>query len=315
MAKDPHSLKSRFSNWHESVEDNLFNMFLTAEMHRSGLDRFSGQVRNKPAVWYASKHPQGEPVVMVHGFSADKTCWLKLAGLLGQEYNIMIPDLPGHGETGTHHCYRLESMVDWLDEWFDAVGIESAHIMGSSMGGGIAAWYAWKHPERIRSLTLISNAGIKPPILGPFMQEVLETGRNRLVHRPGQDLDDLLNLVMARKPWIPKFALKAMEREMLNREALNDAIFANLIESFEDLTEGHPRFETLLEDGPSKILALWGQDDQVLHVSSTEVIKQVRPDAEIIIMKNIGHAPMLEAPKLTARFCHEFMQGVISEAG
>ncbi len=309
MAMESQNLKSRFVDWHESLEDNLFNMTRAAEMHRAGLDRVDGIVRSQSAVWYASKMPQGEPVVMVHGFSADKSCWLKLAGKLGPEYNLYIPDMPGHGETSTHDNYRMEAMVAWLDEWFDVAGIDSAHLIGNSMGGGIAAWFAWLFPRRVKSLALIANAGIKSPTLSPFIEEVLATGNNRLVHREEGKLDELIDLVMTRKPWIPGYVKRAMEREMLNRESLNDEIFSNLLESFHTLTEGRPRFETLLEGCQSRILALWGREDQVLHVSSTEVIKQVRPDAEIVIMNDIGHAPMMEAPKLTAQICHEFMQG------
>jgi pimeloyl-ACP methyl ester carboxylesterase len=104
--------------------------------------------------------PTGEPVLLLHklgGWAAD---WRHVAELLADEYRVLVVDMPGHGgstltkeETWAHPI--TESSIA-LREFLDALGLERAHLMGSSLGGVVSTLFASQTPERVRTLSLVA---------------------------------------------------------------------------------------------------------------------------------------------------------------
>src|SRR5690606_20396256 len=81
--------------------------------------------------------PQQPTVVLLHGFGASKENWLSLALQLGRSYHLLIPDLPGFGEScfQANARYTYQHQAQRLAHWFAEFGIKQAHWVGSSMGG------------------------------------------------------------------------------------------------------------------------------------------------------------------------------------
>src|SRR5688572_28862600 len=104
----------------------------------------------------------GEPVVLVHGFAGMKENWLQLARELSSR-RVVMPDLPGWGESERRdgEDYRVEAQVDRLAAFLDALSLERVDLVGHSMGGHIAGLFAARHPERVKTLTLVSTAGVR----------------------------------------------------------------------------------------------------------------------------------------------------------
>ncbi len=101
----------------------------------------------------------GDPVLLIHGFASNvatnwvDTDWVKT--LTGAGYRVIAYDNRGHGHS--EKLYRLEDygapiMAEDARRLLDHLGIKSAHVMGYSMGARIAAFLAFAHPERVRSL-------------------------------------------------------------------------------------------------------------------------------------------------------------------
>lgn len=100
----------------------------------------------------------GEPVILVHGFSVDLDSMWRDTGViatLAREFRVIAMDARGHGKSGKPYdpgSYGL-AMVDDVRRLLDHLKIESAHIVGYSMGGGIVGKFAVLHPHRVRTLT------------------------------------------------------------------------------------------------------------------------------------------------------------------
>ena len=113
---------------------------------------------------------------MIQGLGADKHGWTLQRLALAPGYRTVALDNRGAGRSDKPHGpYSLEQMADDAMAVLDDAGIESAHIVGASMGGAIAQIVALKHPERVRSLTLACTACRNHP----WRRELLgELGRN-----------------------------------------------------------------------------------------------------------------------------------------
>jgi len=95
-----------------------------------------------------------DTIVLVHGFSASKDAWSRFAKHLTAHYHVIVPDLPGHGDTHPSPpdaTYDIEHQVERLHAFIVHVLNNPSrryHVIGASMGGFIAGVYASKHPER-----------------------------------------------------------------------------------------------------------------------------------------------------------------------
>ena len=109
---------------------------------------------------YYEIHGEGEPVVLIAGLNSDHTLYQKLGiiDLLAQRYQVVAFDNRGVGQTDKPDIpYSIEMMADDTLGLLNALGIEQAHILGTSMGGRIAAALALQSPRQVKSLILVST--------------------------------------------------------------------------------------------------------------------------------------------------------------
>src|SRR3954463_7699123 len=101
----------------------------------------------------------GEPVLMIQGLGVDSRGWLLQRPAIGSRYRGIVFDNRGVGRSGKPvGSYDLEQMAADAVSVLDAAGIESAHVVGASMGGVIAQIMAVRDPDRVRSLVLACTA-------------------------------------------------------------------------------------------------------------------------------------------------------------
>ena len=97
----------------------------------------------------------GKPVlVLVHGFSDNGLCWAPVARELEGEYEIVMPEARAHGKSARVERGQVIDQVEDLANTLRALGIERAVVAGHSMGAGMAAQLAARHPAMLRALLL-----------------------------------------------------------------------------------------------------------------------------------------------------------------
>jgi pimeloyl-ACP methyl ester carboxylesterase len=146
---------------------------------------------------------------------------------------------------------------------------------------------------------LIDNAGIESPQLSELSREI-QAGRNPLIVEEPAGMQRLLAFTMVDPPLIPDGLLTRLYQKNAPYRDLNKRIFA-------DLVNRGPVMERILPEIKAPILVMWGDQDRVLDVSSTEVIRKLRADATVKILKDCGHAPMIERPEESARLFLGFL--------
>jgi pimeloyl-ACP methyl ester carboxylesterase len=101
---------------------------------------------------------QGEPLVVIHGGGGDARTWWKNIAELAVKYLVYAPDLPGFGGSQPlDGNYYIHELAEFVDKFAASLGLEKFHLVGHSLGGGIALDYTLKSPDRVKKLVLISS--------------------------------------------------------------------------------------------------------------------------------------------------------------
>src|SRR5579883_117856 len=108
---------------------------------------------------YYEIHGAGEPVVLIAGLNSDHGMYRGILPLLAPHYQVIVFDNRGVGGTDKPDIpYSIEMMAEDTAGLLNALGIQQAHILGTSMGGRIAAALVLRYPQMVRSLVLVSTA-------------------------------------------------------------------------------------------------------------------------------------------------------------
>ncbi len=241
-----------------------------------------------------------ETILMLHGYSSDKDVWPRFARHLTDSYNIIIPDMAGHGETGfdKNWDYRAPAQVQRLIKVLDKLNIEKVHVIGNSMGGFISAHFAKMHPQRVLSAALIDPSGIHTPQSSP-MEKLFKQGNNPFLVNSRAEFDDFYAMTMASPPWFPGFIFDAVTEKYIKRKDELLHIFPYV--------HGFDMLDNSLHEITVPTLLFWGEQDQVIDVSGVQVWQTGIKGIQVKLWPNVGHMPMLEIPQQTALAYQTFL--------
>ncbi len=282
--------------------NRLAELGLAAERAANGVARKVLAADGERWFYLEGGSAKAETILMLHGFTANKDNWTRFCGTVAKHYRVIAPDLPGFGESARREnwSYALDDQRARLAAFVRTLGLARFHIVGSSMGGHLAASYAHARPGEIISLALFNNAGVTAKRENE-MTAALARGENPLLARSADDFDRVLDFVSHKKLFIPWPA----KRYLAERAVEDRDFFAMIFAQYRrDLDEG---LEKILPGIRTPTLVLWGRQDRVLDVSCAEAMRPLVPHAEVVIMDETGHLPMLERPALTARHYLSFV--------
>ncbi|BAN49507.1 alpha/beta fold hydrolase [Metapseudomonas resinovorans] len=253
--------------------------------------------------YYEGGPNKGETIVMVHGFGASKDNWLRFARHFTERYHVIALDLPGFGDSDRPAgSYDVGTQAERLESFIKALELGRVHLVGNSMGGHIAALFASRYPRQVRSLALFDNGGVTAPNKSEMFR-LIESGQpNPLVARNAEEFQRMLEFVFVEPPPLPASVKAYLAEQSMANEAHYDEVFRQLRERYIPLEPELPRIT-------APTLLLWGDRDRVLDVSSIEVMKPLLKHPSVVIMKDCGHAPMIERPEETARHYQAFLDG------
>ncbi|QDF66594.1 alpha/beta hydrolase [Shewanella sp. SNU WT4] len=237
-------------------------------------------------------------IVMLHGFSADKTVWCPFARHLPKEYSLLMVDLTGHGDSEVDdNCqFDMKNQALRLIKLLDNLGIAECHLVGNSMGGQLTAYMATHFAERCLSAYLFNPSGIIAPKDNAFSRAIL-AGRNPFFGETYAEFEHFYQQTMAKPPWVPAPILNAIYSYHQKRRPLLKRVFA-------EFTASHGSF---VPKTSCPTCICWGELDDILDISALPVWQQHLPQASTRVYTSIGHMPMLECPKLAAADYGQFL--------
>lgn len=271
-----------------------------------------------PAAYRAGS---GDPLVLLHGFTATWRCWLPVLAELVPRFDVFAPTLHGHDggpalpPGGPAHS--IPAAADHVERQLDEAGItERAHIAGNSMGGALALELAKR--GRARSVVAISPGGGWDPADKAEADRIIRWfSRNQklakaslprvtgLMRRPASRRVALRD-VMTRGDQVP-----AREAAILVRSSVNCSVVSDV---FETIRSGEALAHDLDRiDCP--VLVAWGDKDRILPMAKhAERFRREIPGAEFRVMPGLGHTPMWDDPGQIAAIIGDFAAGASPSA-
>ncbi|MES2126821.1 MAG: alpha/beta hydrolase [Pseudomonadota bacterium] len=275
---------------------------LGLERRRSGLARKEATVPGFCMPYLEGG--SGTPLILVHGFAGDKDNFTRMARWLTPHYRVILPDLPGFGEAGRDPAalYTIDAQVERLRQFCDALGLERIDLGGNSMGGFIAAQFCAMYPERVRSVWLLDNAGTEASLDTDIVAHYKATGEMPLLLSSLDGVEAMVRAVATRPIFMPGF----VKRTLGARAMADFALHTKIMQDFQD----SPMLEARYRDIPVPALVLWGREDKVLSVKAAAVTAALFAKSQVVIIERMGHVPMLEAPRASARIYLDFARSL-----
>lgn len=252
---------------------------------------------------------EGETLVLLHGFGANKDNWTRMAAELVDDYRVIAPDLPGFGESDRPEEaeYGFAAQAERVHAIVEALGIERFHLAGNSMGGAVAGAYAAAHPERLRSLWLLAPAGVADAEPSDLARQIEAGGGNPLVPQTADQYYTLLDWVFADKPYIPA----PMQYVMAQRAVARHDHYQRIFDQINAERSGDFALEKIVAETDVPVLVVWGEEDRLLHVSGARALAEAAPDrVRVERMPGVGHLPMVERPAESAEAFRAFATGL-----
>jgi pimeloyl-ACP methyl ester carboxylesterase len=265
---------------------------LAYERRLAGLERKESTLASGPTYVYL-EGGRGAPLVLLHGFGADKDNFARVAKYLTPHYRVIVPDLVGFGESSKppQADYAPRAQAERLRALMRQLGVTKLHLGGNSMGGHIALTYAALYPKEVESLWLLNAAGVWSAPPSELRRTMAQTGENPMLVQDEDDFAHLVSLLTAQPLMIPRPFLDVLAQERIKNYALEQRIFKQLAaDSVEERIRGLP----------IPALIVWGQQDRVLHPGSAGILQMLLIKSEVVMLPGVGHLPMIEAPEKCA---------------
>ena len=275
-----------------------------------GLRQESSYIGKQKIVFYKTKlfKPLPAPtIVLIHGFGADKNHWLPVSRLLKNEFNLIILDVPGFGESPLNSFakYTLDEQVSVIMEFLLRIVPSDQYIIGgNSLGGFFSAVIAAKAPQKVIGLWLLAPAGVTTEQHAEGVELILK-GKNPLLVKNSLDFAQLSQLCFYNPPAKGWF-YEVLEQKAMRRFSINKQLFTQMFGLINGISENPLKLEELARGIECETLIVWGDSDRIVTPDGMQVLIKKIKSNESKLMFQVGHLPMLEAPEKCAKDLIEF---------
>lgn len=258
------------------------------------------------AVHYTEQGEGSNHLLLIHGFRANTFTWRHLVNPLAKAgYHVWAVDLIGYGlsDKPQEASYDVSLFVQQLKAFMEAHHIPSAHLIGNSMGGGLALSLALDHPQKVRSLTLISALGYPfdlplylslskhlGPLWVPFVgPSIIRSGLKQIVFDAKTVTDEQVEAYSLPYRFPGGANASLMTLKQFDKQKLVDL---------------SQRYKTLFQP----LLVIWGDHDSLIPVTHYEKFLKDFPSADRLLIPNCGHIPQEENPELVVETIVRFLE-------
>lgn len=241
----------------------------------------------------------GDPVVLLHGLGTNRAIWREAMPRLSRTRDVIAVDLLGFGESPRpSDPLRLAALSDALDDLLDRLELPTVDLVGNSLGGWLALFFALEHPEQVRKVVAVAPAFLfgLPEYLsadalaagaGPKDMEAMRTYLQRVWRDANRLTEDEVR--------------RHLEDRLAARDEHSIGTIAASIKTGEDLlTDRLPQIRT-------ETLVVHGKHDRVVSLEQSERVAREIEGAGLRLFEDSAHWPQLEEPDSFVQTVEEFL--------
>ena len=264
-------------------------------------------------------HGDGDPVILIHGFSDRKEHWRAQVGALSKHFKVIRMDNRGAGKSDRPDGdYTMEVYASDIAGLMDSLGIEKSHIIGHSLGGMIAQNFAILYPNRVDKLILINTIpGLKPP--GESIDEAIKMYReNAITGHEAMIKDPLNEFLKGAKASYSRNFWKIMKEDpkkkfhgiwsvedLVKEKVENGPTIKDLSNQAHALST-HNTYNRLHEI-KSEVLILSAEKDKSCPESMGKRMYELIPNSKFIVIEGAAHQSILERAPETNQHIIDFL--------
>lgn len=240
------------------------------------------------------------PVVLLHGLMTNGACWTPLARALDEDYDIVMPDARGHGNSSAPiqgYCYN--NLAADVLSFIDALELTNPVLIGHSMGGLTAALAASRNTKRFRGLVLAD-----PTFLTPQRQREVHESDVAAQHRK------ILN--GSREDFLAEIRIRQKHRSCELIELFAQARFQTSIHAFEILTPPNPDYVQLIKLLDIPTLLVIGDVGAVVSPEKASELVRLNQRLKVVQIMNAGHGVPYDQPERFSAIVKAFLRSVMA---
>ena len=241
------------------------------------------------------------PLLMLHGLFGASGNWMGVVKRLQSDYRLILPDLRNHGRSPHHAQMDYHVMAEDLCALMDSLSLESANLLGHSMGGKAAMWLALTRPERVDRLVVADIA----PVGYPSRFDAILQGMEQL------PLAEIADRESADR-WLARYVTDQGVRQYLLQNLLKQPdgwqwrVNLPALSSASALLSDFPSVEGL--SFPGEVLFLYGERSDYVKTGYRKVIDQLFPLARMRMLPGAGHWLYAEQPEAFSKAVKAFLK-------
>jgi len=236
----------------------------------------------------------GAPLLVLHGAGGNPG-WLSYHRALAQQYTVYAPSHPGYDRSSRPDWIgTMNDMAHFYRQFIEALGLAPVHLMGSSMGGWLAAEIVAMCPAYVRSLILVDAAGIKPQVgeIAEILMVSRDVAAKLRFYDPAQvpDYEAIVNR---------QLTPEEQEMQWRNREMASRLCWKPYLHN--------PKLPAYLRGVTTPALIVWGKQDAIIPVNCGELYQHALANATLHVIDRCGHSPGVEKPQEFVQTVREFL--------
>ncbi|MCE1254460.1 MAG: alpha/beta hydrolase [Anaerolineae bacterium] len=236
-----------------------------------------------------------QPIILLHGLTANGACWSAVARVLEQDYDVIMPDARGHGKSDAPlYGYRYEEHAGDIAGLVQTLGLSAPVLIGHSMGGMSAAVAAAHYPQLFRALILADPSFLSPEVQREVRDSDVAEQQRRLLK---MSLNEIMAETGAKHPERPPELIELLARARLQTR----------MSAFDVLTPPNPDYRQLARLIKIPTLLVMAENG-VLSPAAAAELQKVKPDLQVKIIPKAGHGLHYDQPDLFAGAVKSFLR-------
>ncbi len=222
---------------------------------------------------------EGTPLVILHGIMGGLSNFDEVIAHFSKYYKVLMPELPIY--TFPLLKTSVKGFSKYLYDFFEHKKIDKAILLGNSLGGHVALYFANKNPEKVIAMILTGSSGLYEKSMGDSYPkrknyDYIKRKAQEVFHNPKVATKELVDEVFE----VVNNRMKVIRTLSLAKSAIRHNMAKDL-----------PNIKM-------PVCLIWGKDDKVTPPEVAEDFKKLLPDADLYWIDQCGHAPMMEHPQI-----------------